>query len=332
MNTLASPMRRRILKASVAAACLPLVSCTEPPMMGGSFIQFWRSHLDWPREKWHNRLAATQALGCKEIFLQWAGIEGEPAATWSAPDSLLQLILDECGDLGIGVHIGLPYDERWWNAISASDDAVLSAFLRRTGDRGCSFMQNARWTSHAAFRGWYIPYELEQHSWDTPARLDKLSGWLNRFSMAAIASSGHEPTVSTYHSALPSSSTLSGMWRTLLDRVKLHPMIQDGVGVAGMENYRALQPLHDMLVERQAAFDLILELFEQLPTAETNGSDFKARSASFRRIEAQWNIARSYSAQRVVAFAVDPWVLDDTLEARALRQQWQSALGDARSA
>ncbi|MGU7770232.1 DUF4434 domain-containing protein [Burkholderia sp. MR1-5-21] len=327
MNLPASPLRRRLLKASLYAICLPLVGCTPSPMLGGSFVQLWRSHLEWTREKWQRQLAATHAFGCREIFLQWVGIDGAPEKTWRAPDSLLQLILDECGSRGIGVHFGLPYDERWWNAIGATDETALAVFLRDTGNRGCEYMQRARWTSHEAFRGWYIPYELEQHSWGTPARMDRLAGWLNAFSEAAIASSGHEPAISTYFSALPSTSTLSTMWRVLLDRVKLRPMIQDGVGVAGIENYRNLQALHDMLVERHAKFDLILELFEQLPPKQADGTDFNARSASFRRIEAQWDIARGYGAQRIVAFAVDPWVLGDTPEARALRQRWQAALG-----
>ncbi len=324
-------MRRRILKASAIAVCLPLANCTSPPMMVGSFVQLWRSHLDWTRETWQQQLAATHALGCQEIFLQWTGIDSNPDKTWRTPDTLLQSILDECGSLGIGVHVGLPYDERWWTAIGTGSDDTIAAFLRTTRDRGCEYMQRTRWASHNAFLGWYIPYELEQHSWSTAVRLDTLTDWLSAFSEAAIASSGHEPAVSTYFSMLPSTGTLSEMWRVLLDRVKLRPMIQDGVGVAGMDNYHRLQPLHDMLVERKAAFDLIVELFEQLPSPLTDASDFNARSASFRRIEAQWDIAQGYGAQRIVAFAVDPWVLGGTPEAQALRQRWQSVLGTPRA-
>ncbi|WZB70665.1 hypothetical protein WJ968_35810 [Achromobacter xylosoxidans] len=39
----------------------------------------------------------------------------------------------------------------------------------------------------------------------------------------------------------------------------------------------------------------------------------------------QWLIADSYGAQRVVAFALDPWVIGDSPEARVLRQAWMRA-------
>ena len=316
---------RLLAAANVRLLTGNLAACDAPPAIGGTFVQLWRSHLDWTRDQWRERLTATHALGCKEIFVQWVGIDGEPDSTWISPDSMIQLLLDESAALGMGVHLGVPYDERWWNAIGDKRDAVLDTFLARSSERSTSYMQTALWTLHEAFRGWYIPYELEQYHWADPARADKLADWLGRFSEVALATSGQVPTVSTYYSQLPTAGTLAGMWSTLLDRVQVHPMIQDGVGVAGIRNYDALQPLHDMLVARGAKFDLIAELFEQIPTA-SDGTDFKARSASFRRIEAQWKIARDYGAQRIVAFSLDPWVLGDSAEARLLLKRWQSAM------
>ena len=101
--------------------------------------------------------------------------------------------------------------------------------------------------------------------------------------------------------------------------------VQDGVGVAGLRNYEALAPLQQMLLERRAPFDLIVELFEQLPPTRPDGSDFQARTASFERVRRQWDVARDYGAQRVVAFAIDPWVLNDTPEARQLLREWKAA-------
>ena len=78
-------------------------------------------------------------------------------------------------------------------------------------------------------------------------------------------------------------------------------MIQDGVGVAGLDNLKALEPLRRLLLARHAPFDLVIELFEELPSGSTDGSTFKARSADFERVRKQWLIADSYGAQRVVA-------------------------------
>ena len=37
-------------------------------------------------------------------------------------------------------------------------------------------------------------------------------------------------------------------------------MIQDGVGVAGLDNLKALEPLRRLLLARHAPFDLVIEL------------------------------------------------------------------------
>ena len=103
----------------------------------------------------------------------------------------------------------------------------------------------------------------------------------------------------------------------------LRPMLQDGVGVAGMGNYAGLEPLRALLRQRKVPFDLIVELFEQLPALEGTGGAFRARAATAERVRAQLAVARNYGAERVIAFAIDPWMLGDTPEARQLLQDWQ---------
>jgi len=322
----ASSLRRRLLQAAALAACLPIAACATPPDIGGSFVQLWRSHLDWTPAQWRERLTATHALGCKEIFVQWVGIDGEPDNTWMAPNALIRTILDVCATLRMGVHLGVPYDERWWTAIDDAQADGLDAYLQRTGKRATAYMQNTAWPKHSAFRGWYLPYELEQYHWATPSRIDKLSAWLSPMADIALATSGHPPTISTYFSQLPTPGTLVDLWGTLHDRVQLHPMIQDGVGVAGMSNYAALTPLFAMLKARGASFDIIIELFESLPTEKNDGTDFDAKVADFARVRRQCEMAAQFGATRLVAFAIDPWVLDDTPGSKALLRDWKAAL------
>ncbi len=295
--------------------------------MSASFLQPWRSHLDMPRGQWRQRLADTQALGCRELFLQWSGLTGESEAdSWMLADAQIADLLDICAELGMGVHLGLPYDERWWKQISYANAAGPAPYLSHIAGQGVRHMQASAWPRHAAFRGWYIPYELEQYHWASAERIEWLAGALQPLAQAAMATGGQVPTVSTYFSQLQTPGTLAGLWRILLDRIALHPMVQDGVGVAGLRNYDALAPLQKMLLERGTPFDLIVELFEQLPPTLPDGSDFRARSASAERVRQQWSVARDYGAQRVVAFAIDPWVLGDTPEARQLLSDWNSAI------
>ncbi|WMD23559.1 DUF4434 domain-containing protein [Achromobacter seleniivolatilans] len=303
----------------------PLAACTPPLSLNATFLQLWRSHLDLSPEDWRQRLSAYRRLGCREIFLQWAGLEGGRPDDWMAPDAVLRTIFDEAEHQGLGVHVGLPYDQRWWDVLAGTDTPALAAYLNQTRERGVAYMQQAPWSKRRAFRGWYLPYELEQYNWASSERQALLIPWLDAFSRAAQATSRGVPCISTYYSRLPGDGSLMKLWSNILDHVGIHPMIQDGVGVAGLANYQALAPLHDMLLARRASFDLILELFEELPSGSTDGSTFKARSADFDRVKQQWAVARGYGAKRVVAFAIDPWVIDNTPEARALMQAWLAA-------
>lgn len=290
-----------------------------------TFLQLWRSHLDLSPDDWRVRLSAYRRLGCREIFLQWVGLEGGRPDDWMASDAVLRMIFDEAEHQGLGVHVGLPYDQRWWDVLAKPDQAALTAYLEQTRARGVAYMQAAPWPKRRAFRGWYVPYELEQYNWASAERQALLLPWLDAFSRTAQATSPGVPCISTYYSRLPGEGSLTKLWSNILDRVRIHPMIQDGVGVAGLANYQSLAPLHDMLLARRASFDLILELFEELPSGSTDGSTFKARSADFDRVKQQWEVARGYGAKRVVAFAIDPWVIDNTPEARALMQAWLAA-------
>jgi len=303
----------------------PLAACAPPLSLNATFLQLWRSHLELKPEDWRVRLSAYRRLGCREIFLQWVGLEGGRPDDWMAPDAVLRMIFDEAEHQGLGVHVGLPYDQRWWDVLAGKDKAAFTAYLDQTRARGVAYMESAPWPKRRAFRGWYLPYELEQYNWASEARQAQLIPWLDAFSRPAQATSRGVPCISTYHSRLPTEGSLMKLWSGILDRVRIHPMIQDGVGVAGLANYQALAPLHDMLLARHASFDLILELFEELPSGSTDGSTFKARSAEFDRVKQQWEVARGYGAKRVVAFAMEPWVIDNTPEARALMRAWLAA-------
>ncbi|PVX79925.1 uncharacterized protein DUF4434 [Paraburkholderia unamae] len=320
-----SHSRRRFLGAAALAACLPLAACEPTAATGGTFVQLWREHLGWTREQWQQRLVATHALGCTTIFVQWVGIDGDADHTWIAPDALLQGLLDDCAQLGMTVHLGLPYDERWWKVLGGADSDALDAYLASTATRTTAWMRAAPWPRHRAFRGWYLPYEIEQYSWGDATRVQKLVPWLNTLAEVARATSGETARISTFHSRLDTDATLEGLWRVLIEQATVRPMIQDGAGAQGVAAYAPLQPLRDLFVSRGVAFDLILELFENLPPAQPGADTFTARSASYARVKAQWAIARDYGAHDIVAFAIDPWVIGDEPGAKALLDAWRAA-------
>jgi hypothetical protein len=158
--------RREFLGAGIAATCASLVGCSGSTAVPGSFLQPWRSHLDMPREQWRQRLVATEALGCRELFVQWTGqVSDAQAGNWMLAKAQIADLLDICAELDMGVHLGLPYDERWWRQISFYNAAGPAAYLAQIAQQGANYMYASTWPRHAAFRGWYIPYELEQYHW-----------------------------------------------------------------------------------------------------------------------------------------------------------------------
>ena len=121
----------------------------------------------------------------------------------------LQRLLDEAAKLGMYVHIGLPYNENWWTAITQSD-AQVANYLQTIGQNCINYMRSVTWQKHSAFGGWYIPYEIEQYDWGrTQARVDMITTWLKGLSDVAIETSGREPSVSTYFSEMGTGQQLA---------------------------------------------------------------------------------------------------------------------------
>lgn len=309
--------RRAWLTLTLAAT---VSGCSRTPIrFQGTFFQPWQDFEAVSPEDWRKRMRAVRALGCSQIVLQWSAHYGNDHP-WTMSDRLLALLFDTAGNEGIGVRLGLPYDEGWWKALADDDKTTLPTFLKSTQKRCIDTLQHSRWPDQAGFRGWYLPYELDQYNWADRARRDLLLDWLTNITEVASQRVAAPLAASTFFSQLPTPGTLVGLWTDILDRMRLRPMLQDGVGVGGMRNYAGLEPLRQLLLQRAISFDLIVELFEQLPSlANTNGA-FHARSASQARLRAQLQIAENYGADQIIAFAIDPWILGSSPEALQLRK------------
>lgn len=321
-------VRRRLLQSLALATVLPLSgSAVRPGGFKATFLQLWTAHLELPLESWRSHFSASRNLGCDEIILQWVGVDNGETA-WRMPDRLLSHLFDVCDELGLGLKVGLPYDERWWKVLQASELSVLASFLEKTGTICADYIARSEWPRRAAFRGWYIPYELEQHSWVRGDRRTLLLQWLLAISSSCARTAPQfVPAISTYLSRLPSSGTLSDLWSEIVNDVHLYPMIQDGVGISGLSNYVGLEPLRKVFRSQAVEFDLIIELFTETPAQPGQSSRFTAQSARYSRVHTQLQIAENYGARRVVAFAIDPWMTGDNPAARRLLRSWRAVYG-----
>lgn len=327
-KTLENPCaaRRQLLRLAAYAPALallaPLAGCTHKPRLDATFLQIWKSHFQLSRDEWMTRMAGMREFGCDELLLQWVGLHGGDEPDWMLPDAVMQTVLDAAGSNGMRVRIGLPYDNSWWKALSARDEATQAAFFDRSLQGATRYMRESPWSGHRQFAGWYIPYEIEQYHWAEQPAQQRLGNWLAALSSASQQAGHGVPAISTYFSTLTTQGSLVQLWQSLLDRAQLRPMVQDGVGVAGWPNIQAIEPLLLYLRQRKVTFDVIVELFEQLPSERNDGTDFKARSADYARVERQLEWAETTGADHVVAFAVDPWALGTDAQAQSLRRQW----------
>ena len=318
--------RRQFLRLASGVSLLallgPIAGCSPKPRMDASFLQIWKSHAQLSPKDWQARMKAMRDLGCDELVLQWVGLLGGDEPDWMLPDPVMQALLDAAGGQGIKVRIGLPYDNGWWQALSATDEPTQSEFFSRSLQAASRYMREAQWSAHPQFAGWYIPYEIEQYHWTEAARQERLGKWLMALSGVSQNAGHGVPAISTYFSTLQTDGSLVQLWQSLLDRAQLRPMVQDGVGVAGWKNLEGVEPLLRYLRQRGVAFDVIVELFEQLPSERGDGTDFKAVSADYHRVARQLKWAQGTGAERVVAFAIDPWATGDDPQAQSLRRQW----------
>ena len=322
---LSSRQRRQLLRAALllpaAAAMAPLPGCSPSERVDGSFLQPWREHLQWEMADWQRSVSLMRRLGCRQLVLQWTGIRGGDDGDWELPDTSLRMLFTAAGEAGMTVRVGLPFEQRWWQAIGA-DDAALQSFFDDSLGYARQWLARAPWPRLQAFGGWYLPHELEQYHWATPARQQQLAQWLHGLQQAA-AERGGDCAVSTYFSRLPTQGSLVALWESLLAQASLRPMVQDGVGIAGMDNQQPLQPLLELFATTGTPFDIIVELFSQAPDpARDGGLHFQGESADFERIRQQLQWARGSGADHVLVYAADPWLSQDTPQARLLRRHW----------
>ncbi len=322
-------MRRRHVLGLIALPLFALIGCRPGDKahgrVTGTFLQLWPEHGSLTSSEWNRRFSLLHELGYRDIILQWVAKEGG-VSDWELPTSALDNIFDAAHNHGFGIQVGLPHDDRWTTVLRSTDHDDTLAFFDSTRRNILHYIGSSKAPYHSAFRGWYIPYEIEQNSWADTSRRTMLIRWLSELGTLLQKHTASPPTISTYYSRLTSSITLDNLWREILNSASLRPMIQDGVGVAGLENYRNLEPLRKLFIERNIKWDLIIELFEELPSGNKDGTTFRAQTAAYSTIRKQLEIARHYGAQSNFAFAADPWLIGSNSRAKALMKRWKQGM------
>jgi hypothetical protein len=316
--------RRALLRLLPLAALAPIVGCTErlPAQITGSFLQPWADDFAAPETAWRQRLERLRALGCDEVTLQWASYR-DATERFAAKDGLILRLFEFSAELGIALRIGLPYDATFWQ-LGERDLDEVAAWLQSAQAECLAHIAATPHPGRADFVGWYLPYELDQHSWAEPERRVLLVRFLATLATRAGQSGGRPLAVSTFASKLPGGD-LVALWEAILDAAAVRPMLQDGAGTlpdCQPAERPQLTALAAMLRRRGQPFDVIVELFDQCRTRPGREPHSRARAADIGRVATQLRAAARSGAERIVGFALDPYMLANDADSVALRRAY----------
>ncbi|WP_323011438.1 DUF4434 domain-containing protein [Castellaniella sp.] len=319
----ASPGRRQLLIAALMVGSGLIGGCAAGTPWAATFLQPWKEHLQMSEKDWRKIFSETRHLGFRQVYIQWLGwTHGED--NWMLSDQTVQSLLEIARQQGMTLVIGLPHDSRWQQVLGSDSLSEISRFFDETVADAAVLVQDKTWAAHPAFKGWYIPYEIEQYSWGYDQKVLLLADWLKKLAATLWQNSQVVPSISTYCSQLDTPQTLAAVWNGIVQYgAQVYPLIQDGAGIYGQPDLDALNQLQKSLQSQGIAFDLIIELFQQQRPVGLDSSDFNAVTSAPERVRQQICRFEASGARKIIAFSAYPWLTNNTEAAHILRAQWR---------
>lgn len=314
--------RRNLLITALLAGSGLVTGCAKKTIWAGTFLQPWKQHADMPETDWISMFSDIQRLGFQQIYIQWLG-RTHSGDDWMLSEQTIQALLDIASRLNMTLILGLPHDDRW-NDILGSDSLLkISQFFDQTVQEAEALTQRTNWARHPSFKGWYIPYEIEQYHWNYEQKVLLLADWLKTLTTVLRRQSDITPSISTYCSLLETQQTMTALWDTIMQfGAQAYPLIQDGAGIYGQPKKDELDQLQQYFQSKKIKFDLIIELFQEQTPISADPKDFTAISASPERVQQQLARFKESGARQAIAFSAYPWLTSESETAKILRSKW----------
>lgn len=292
----------------------------------GTFLQPTTDQLEWDGSRWERLLDRLQAAGVGTVVMQWT----EHGVVSFADDrdgrpSLAAELLERAGDRGMGVWLGLHEDGDWWSRVDGPRDSLVP-YLRERRHRSLSLARRLRplAAEHDAFRGWYLPEEVDDRNW----RREDRTGLLRRH-LDALADSLHAVTpdrpvaVSGFTTGSSTPEEVRGFWSRLLGQADVDAVFfQDGVGtgVLTLERLPAyLEAVRGAADARDRELRVVVELFDD------RGEGGAPHPADLDRVVDQLRLAHEASTGPVLAFSFPDYMVPEAGD--DARRLYRSYLG-----
>ncbi len=315
-----------VLLGLVLAVAMPC----EGSRVGSTFVQLNRGVADRSVEDWQADFAKMHAVGISAAIVQWTADEEiayvkDGRLPQGEQYDTLPRIFAAATAQGITLRLGLYNETSYWGHIEANGKVLRDFFLIRVARN--ELLQRVlveRFGEEAGWVGYYLPDEIDDLNWRTPARRDTLTNYLTLMTARIQLHDAERPVaVSAFFKGRTAPQIFADnlfeiVAETGIDAV----LVQDGSGThtsTGVHVADYFEALVSRWGESAPTLWAVVEAFDQ---TSAEGEPFAATSAPPARFAAQIKRASRYFGDRVVMFTfmeyVDP---DRGAEHRALYQQ-----------
>ena len=284
---------------------------TTPKALTGTFLQLFGKD-NWSEAQWDEFLTEIKDVGMNTLIVQYTAFKNaynnitwfNSANTFTTIKSkhTLERVLASAQRKGIEVHIGLHFDDTYWQ------HQTDVAWLQTQANYCIAIAEEiqAQFGTHVAFKGWYIPHEPEPNAYNTDEKvrlfreqfIDRISNRLHQLNNKPVS------IAAFWNSSLSTPEQLQHFMAELSKSNLQIIMLQDGVGAQHVtfnrlaSYYEAAQRgLFEENKNYKGVFWSDLETF-----ASPNG-EYPFEPATFDRVKQQLETALSIpKVSKIVSF------------------------------
>lgn len=284
---------------------------TTPKALTGTFVQLFGKD-NWSEAQWDEFLTEIKDLGMNTLIVQYTAFKNpynnitwfNSANTFTATKSkhTLERVLASAQRKGIEVHIGLHFDDTYWQ------HQTDVAWLQTQANYCIAIAEEiqAQFGTHVAFKGWYIPHEPEPNAYNTDEKVrlfrehfvDRISNRLHQLNNKPVS------IAAFWNSSLSTPEQLQHFMAELSKSNLQIIMLQDGVGAQHV-TFNRLANYYEAaqrgLFEENKNYKGVF--WSDLETFESPNGQYPFEPATFDRVKQQLETALSIpKVSKIVSF------------------------------
>ncbi len=285
----------------------------------GAFTQLWndvgcKCGL-WNQARWEQEFQKMKDMKMTSFVIQygvydiysWYSPTTVPGITQGNTFNTINTMVKAAENVGIGLYIGLYYTPSKWDNASKTNAATYSNLLV-TQKHVIDDIHNL-FGSSTAFKGWYIPEEIDDYSWQSGNAKTYLFQWVQDVAAYAHTKNAQKPVmISPFFNLWMPADWLKQWYEDFFIAAPDLDLVipQDGVGIT-LKNVNYDVPLYLSKIKEacdahQVQFGVNIESFQQTSGWPIDNGNFAATSATIDRYKAQLWEAGLHNPVEILTF------------------------------